>query len=498
MNIWKNIKFSRIDLAIILLIILLSGFLRFYNLSGLQHFTYDQARDALFIKRIIVDHKFRLIGTQSSIPGLYTPPMYYYLMAPFLFVFKLNPVGLDYATAIFGLLTVVLLYYLLKKLTENRFLVLALTSLYAFQPSIIYQSRYAWNPNTVPFFVLLAIISLFNLIKEVKGFKYYGLLFFSLGMMINLHYSGVVFFISVFFLLLLLFKRLNKQYFFGGVAVFSLELSPLVLFDIRHNFVNFKGIINYFLYNPRNDIPPPPFIAGMLDKYKFLLNLVFPINFNLVTGQIFLFVLSSLFFFFLFKNRNEKFKVLSFLFISSIALSSLYRRDFFAFYLTFLYPLPFLAIASIFSCTKQQGAKRLFTCIFILLCFIWSVKNFKMSFTQVKNSSTGSGERLMRNSLFLAEKVTAPFNLASIASDPERFGYNAVDYRYFLETFYKKQALDWDPVDYERSPSLYFISEIGEVSFSRMTDIWEVKVFQPIKIAEKWQKDDITIYKLVK
>lgn len=495
MNIWKNTK---INLVILLVIVLLSGFLRFKNLAGLQHFTYDQARDALFIKRIIVDHKFRLIGTQSSIPGLYTPPMYYYLMTPFLFIFNLNPVGLDYATAFFGLLTVVLLYYLLTKLTGNRLLALSLTSLYGFQPSIIYQSRYAWNPNTVPFFVILAMVSLFKIIKGVKEFKYYGLLFFCLGLIINLHYSGIVFFVSILFLLLFFFKRLNKRHFFGGIAIFCLELFPLILFDLRHNFINTKGIINYFLYNPRNDLPAPPFFVGVFDKYKFLLNLVFPINFNSTIGLIFLSIFTPIFIFWLFKSKNEKFKVLSFLFLSSIALASLYKRGFFAFYLTFLYPLPFLIIGSLFLRTKQKGVKRLFTYVFIFLCFIWSLKNFQTSFSQVKNSRTGLGEKLRNNSLFVAEKVTTPFNVASISSDPERFGYNAVDYRYFLETFHKKQARDWDPIDYQQSPSLYFISEVGEVSFSQMADIWEVKVFQPVKIAERWQGNDIILYKLVK
>lgn len=498
MNVLKKIKLSRVSLVIFLVIVFLAGFLRFKNLSGLHHFTYDQARDALFIKRIIVDHKFRLIGTQSSIPGLYTPPMYYYLMTPFLFIFNLNPVGIDYATAFFGLLTVILLCYLLTKLTNNRLLSLALTSLYAFQPLVVYQSRYAWNPNTVPFFVMLALISLLKVIKGAKEFKYYGLLFFCLGLIINLHYSGVVIFVSVVFLLLFFFRRLNKKYFFGGLGIFCLELFPLILFDLRHNFVNTNGIINYILYNPRNDLPAPPFFAGVFDKYKFLLNLVFPINFNSTFGIALLLIFTFFFVFLLLKNKNEEFKILSFLFLSSISLASLYKRGFFAFYLTFLYPLPFLIIGSIFLQTKLKKTKKLLTYGFIFLCFFWSVKNFQTSFKQVEGSPTKLGEKLRNNSLFIAERVSAPFNLASISSDPERFGYNAVDYRYFLETFYGKRALDWDPVDYIESPSLYFISEVGEVTFSQMTDLWEVKIFQPSKIAERWQNDNIILYKLVK
>jgi len=127
-KIMKNKKF---EILFLLLIIILAAFLRFYQINRFHFFNYDQARDALFIKRIIVDHQFRLIGTQTSIPGFYTGPAYYYLMAPFLWLFRLNPVGIDVGIAIIGFLTVIIFYWLLLRFTQDKVVSLAFTALYA-------------------------------------------------------------------------------------------------------------------------------------------------------------------------------------------------------------------------------------------------------------------------------------------------------------------------------------------------------------------------------
>ncbi|PIV00547.1 hypothetical protein COS55_03325, partial [Candidatus Shapirobacteria bacterium CG03_land_8_20_14_0_80_40_19] len=58
----------------LVLFIIVASILRFWHINRLEFFTYDQARDALFVKRMIVDHEWRLLGTQTSLPGMYLPP----------------------------------------------------------------------------------------------------------------------------------------------------------------------------------------------------------------------------------------------------------------------------------------------------------------------------------------------------------------------------------------------------------------------------------------
>lgn len=476
------------------LIIVLAALLRFSHLEGLNHFTYDQARDVLYIKRIIVDHKFRLIGTQSSIPGLYTPPFYYYLMAPFLWLFKLNPVGLDYTTAFFGVLTIGLLYFLLLELTQHRGLSLVLTSLYAFQPAIVHQSRFAWNPNTTPFFVTLAVFSLFKILKKKANLVYYLALFFALGMIINLHYAGAVFFAAALFPLVFLFRRLSKKNLMLGLAIFSfLTFLPLFLFDLRHNFFNTKGVVNYLLHGTEDKIPPPPFLVGIIDKYRALLGLVFPIGESFI-NHLALALSVLLLFWLLWRRRDRELTILCWLFFGSIFLASLYKRGFFFFYLTFLFPLPFLVLGKALSLVK----KKKWFYLSLLLLVILAGNNFFLSWSQVKEVRSDLGERLMGVAEFLAPRVVEPFNLAAINDNPERFGSNAVDYRYFLEAFFNKRSLDWDPVDYQQAETLYLISEVGEIK-PLSVGIWELEMFSPQEVLETWEvSENVVVYKLGK
>jgi len=43
------------------------------------------------------------------------------------------------------------------------------------------------------------------------------------------------------------------------------------------------------------------------------------------------------------------------------------------------------------------------------------------------------------------------FNLVTIQKEADRWDRNAVDYRYFVESFGSKRALDWYPQDYQKS-----------------------------------------------
>lgn len=486
-------KTNKLIKYVLVLILAVTIFLRFYNIGGLPHFTYDQARDALFIKRIIVDHKLRLIGTQSSIPGLYTPPFYYYLMAPFLWLANLNPASLDYATAFFGVAAVILLYLTLIKLDCGKWVSLLVTAVFAVQPEILYQTRFAWNPNTTPFFTLLAVYSYLAIFNQKNKLLWYLVLFFALGMLINLHYSGVVLLLAVLLLLWPRKRELKGKNVFLGLAVLFFLISPLLIFDLRHDFINIKGLISYFLYNTRNEALPPPFWLGLVEKYRFLFGLILPKGFGSLTAGI----ASGISFFGLAawtvykKNRLQNF--LLFLFFFSLLGASLYQRGFYSFYLTFLYPVPFLILGKSISLINQKTIKHLF---FLVLSVTFLV-NLIYSYKLISKNSVGFEKQLNQIASLLSETVASPFNLVSVYQGSDRFGHNAVDYRYFLETFYGKKALDWDPLDYQNSSNLYVISEVGEVDPLKK-DIWEVSMFNPEEVLKTWQVGDIHIYHLVK
>ena len=89
------------------------------------------------------------------------------------------------------------------------------------------------------------------------------------------------------------------------------------------------------------------------------------------------------------------------------------------------------------------------------------------------------------------------FNIVGL-SGSDRFDYNGVDYRYFLETYFNKKSLDWDVLDYENAEILYVISRVGELDPIKL-NIWEVQQFNPKEVIGRYTLNNgIIIYKLSK
>lgn len=488
-------KFIRDKMPLIFLLIILvaSAFLRFKGISKLNSFTYDQARDALYIKRILVDHKFRLIGTQTSIPGVYTPPFYYYLMAPALAIFNLNPVGIDYGTVFLNLAALFLLYSCLLNLTQNRWVSLVFSGLYAFNPVVVFQSRFAWNPNTMPFFSLLAMWSLLKIIDSPRKISPYLFLFFGLGMNLNLHYSGIALALASFFSLIIVTRKTIsfKGVFWGG-GMFFLTLLPLLLFDLRHGFLIIKNIINYIQFGTGGKIPASPVLVGIWQKTIFLLSLIF--NPMKLLTNFYVVILGFMLIVFIKYKNDRKFTAIVLVMTLCVIISSFYSGSFFSFYLTPFYPLPFL----IFGKFVSYFSKRKMSIILLAMtALVLTYGNVSFSLTNIKPDEIDNFKRLMNIAESLSKKVEENFNLASLYASPDRYDRNGVDYRYFLEIYFNKKTSGWDPNDYKNSQNLYFISQVKEVD-PLSINIWEIQTFEPKSVKEKWEIEDVIVYHLIK
>ena len=133
----------------LILLTLIGGFFRLYRLEGALQFLGDQGRDALVMYRLLAQGDLPFIGPITSVGGFYLGPLYYYLMAPWLWLWRFNPVGPAAATAGLGILTVLILYFVAKKLFSRRVGLWA-AGLYALSYIAISETRSAWNPNPMP------------------------------------------------------------------------------------------------------------------------------------------------------------------------------------------------------------------------------------------------------------------------------------------------------------------------------------------------------------
>src|SRR4030067_315430 len=106
--------------AIILGVILLVGAaLRLCRIDEYMIFLADQGRDALVVRRLLVNFDPILVGPGTSVGNMYLGPIYYYLIAPFLLLFNLSPVGPSVFIALLGVSTIYFVWYVSRKWFGN-------------------------------------------------------------------------------------------------------------------------------------------------------------------------------------------------------------------------------------------------------------------------------------------------------------------------------------------------------------------------------------------
>jgi len=126
---------------------------------------------------------------------------------------------------------------------------------YALSSISIEYSRFSWNPNPAPFFMILLIYSLY-LAWQKKFWAWLGV-FFSLGCLVQLHYVNLLA-VAGSGLIWMFFSWKNRRQLVKadwlrlvrftvlGVALVIVMLSPLVLFDLRHQGLNLSSLKNIF------------------------------------------------------------------------------------------------------------------------------------------------------------------------------------------------------------------------------------------------------------
>ncbi len=249
LRLWWKLKDQKGFFLLLIGILAMAAFLRFYRLPEYMTFLGDEGRDAIVIKNILVDHHFPLIGPPTSVGNIYLGPLYYYMMAIPMTIFWLNPVAAAGMNAFFGVLTVVFIYYL-GKAWFNRQAGLIAAYLYAISPVTIIYSRSSWNPNPTPFFALISILGLYKL-HRTGNFLWLSLTGLAAGAALQMHYlaailipvAGLIWLYEVFSRKS---RKLKIKKLIGGTLLgifsFMLMMSPLVWFDLRHNFLNYRAI----------------------------------------------------------------------------------------------------------------------------------------------------------------------------------------------------------------------------------------------------------------
>ncbi|MBD3250688.1 MAG: hypothetical protein GF381_03930 [Candidatus Pacebacteria bacterium] len=485
------------------LILLLATVVRFYNLPNNFMFEGDQGRDALLVSKIFKEKDLVFIGPVTSVGNMYLGPLYYYFMLPFLWLSYPSPLGPVYAVAVLGVLTVFLTYYFGKKMFGQGPGLLA-AFLMAISSAAVTYSRFSWNPNLAPLFGLLLLYFNWKALRQPKNWIWVATCFAFLiqlhyltllslagiglswlwQLVVNLRgrsdnqlnqdrskvnsknkqtelenkqqLNKIARFISriesIFRNGQLVSgneqrrsanKQLRAQLIYSGLGILVLfvSLTPLILFDYKHDWLNFKAFGNLLLREP-NFVQAQQSLP-ILTKLKQILfetdGRAMHILFEFGIGQIrrlnrFLVVITFLgltLSYLRFSSLNQKGakQAVGLLFVyllTAVVGTATYQHTIFDHYIAYLFPFTFFA----YGLVLWLLARRWLTA-FLALAFIVFFLQFNLPRLPLEYG--GSIHRTRQTARAISQKLNPneKYNLVLLSETQDIV---AQKYRYFLST----------------------------------------------------------------
>src|SRR5579871_1266589 len=114
----STISKKTFDYIILGILVFFSGLIRFVPLfQGNVPFLFDQGRDMLAVKQIVVGHKLTLIGPFTGLQGVFQGPLHYYLLAIPFIITKGNLFAEYGLMVVLSLIGIVLCYFIGKHIS---------------------------------------------------------------------------------------------------------------------------------------------------------------------------------------------------------------------------------------------------------------------------------------------------------------------------------------------------------------------------------------------
>ena len=238
----------KLHFVILVLLLLGSFFVRVYRTPDLLRFYYDQGRDALVVADMIKDHKPVLVGPTTGLAGILRGPAFYYLLLPAYLIGQGSPVTAAIWLQIintFGLF----IFYLVAKHLFSPLAGLIAVFLMGFSAHMVDLSRWLSEPSLILTSVPLTLYSLIQVLRSRTLQVWLPIVALVLGLNLQFEMASEIWFIPVVLILLFLRGRtlqIPRRTLFISVVVFLLTFAPQVIFDLRHQGIMRKAIIENF------------------------------------------------------------------------------------------------------------------------------------------------------------------------------------------------------------------------------------------------------------
>jgi len=238
-------------ILVLAIIVLGAVFVRVYKFEDWLYFKSDQVRDAKLVAAAFENGpgELPLLGPRAAGTFLRLGPVFYYMQYASVETFNsIEPHVFAFPDLLLSILTIPLLFYFLRQFFSRRNSLLLVFS-YSFSFIIIQYSRFAWNPNSIAFFGLLFILSLYKASQEKdskKGGLWLLLVALSYAIASQLHFVAFVGYpiVALLFWVRYFPRKINWKYWLGAVLIGLFFYIPVVLSDLQTE----GDSINQFIY----------------------------------------------------------------------------------------------------------------------------------------------------------------------------------------------------------------------------------------------------------
>lgn len=359
-------KLIRNTTIVLIFFTIIGGFLRIYKLGEVPvgfhadeaYFGYN-AYSLWKTGRDITVH-FLPLHLESF---LYSPGGYSYLIIPFLVFFDLSPVAVRLPAAIFGTATIILIFFLVRKIFSQEkygtLIALITTFLVTINPWHTNLSR-ASAENVIV--VFLIILSLFLYLRWVENQRFFVLLLsFIFFASTYLFYQAPRAFLPLFipFLVLFFSRRLKpKRYFLVGFLYLLFIVLPLVMIITSDTLSYRLRMLSVFNYPKTQALIDEAIVEDGLSSQSVLLTRLFHNKIVGYTSEVFDTYMQHLSYSFLFKDEG---------------LPARYRVPNMG--LLYLFELP-LIVVGLYSIVRSRSKGGLLCIVWVLLGFIGSALTY--------------------------------------------------------------------------------------------------------------------------
>lgn len=212
--------------------------LHFYGLTTTE-FDADQAILWRLPRMAVVHGLIPATGTIASI-GMVNPPGYVYLLM-LITAFTANPFADVIFTALLNVLAVVLTY-VFTRCYYGRLAGTVAALLYATTFWDIFYGRFIWQPNLMPFFVVLFMWTLFRGAVEHKS-GWLAIALPLLGFMLQLHATPIYLAVPLALTLVLAYRTVRRRDVVIGVTLFALMFSTYAIWERAVHFADLRILL---------------------------------------------------------------------------------------------------------------------------------------------------------------------------------------------------------------------------------------------------------------